>query len=276
MAPSSPSTVYAGIAELNTGNLLGLFKTTDGGTNWTQLTITPDYWTPQCSYDNVIAVQPTNPNVIFGAGAFVTTLIRSLDGGATWAVLQSGQNGGFLHPDVRALSFSSNGGTLYVSNDGGAYLITQITASNPVFTALNSTFGVTQFYPGLSIDPNNANIAIGGNQDNGTVIYSGALTWNQVVCGDGGYTAIDFVMPSTMYSACEQFNIFKSTSNGVFGSWNAVLNGIDTGDRVDFIAPCPRPSFKNFLQPFATRFPKHKRREMGINVRCCDTYPLKQ
>jgi photosystem II stability/assembly factor-like uncharacterized protein len=237
MAPSSPSTLYAGIADVNTGDLLGFFKTTDGGTNWIQLTNTPDYCTPQCSYDNVIAVQPTNPNVIFAGGAFVTTLVRSLDGGATWAVLQSAQNFGFLHADMHALSFFQSGNALYVGNDGGAYVTTQITATDPQFTGLNSTLGITQFYPGLSIHPTNANVAIGGNQDNGTVVYSGALTWNDVECGDGGYTAIDSITPSTMYAACEQFNIFKSTSNGVFGSWTPVLDGIDTGDRVDFIPP---------------------------------------
>ncbi len=69
------------------------------------------------------------------------------------------------------------------------------------------------------------------------MIYSGAPTWNDVVCGDGGYTAIDFITPATMYAACQQFNIFKSTSNGTFGSWNAASNGINTGDRVDFIPP---------------------------------------
>jgi photosystem II stability/assembly factor-like uncharacterized protein len=237
MAPSSSTTLYAGIADVNTGNLLGFYKTTDGAANWTQLTSTPDYCTPQCGYDQVIAVQPTNPNVVFAGGAYTTTLVRSLDGGITWATLQSAQNSGFVHADMHALAFFPDGNTLYLGNDGGAYVTTQITASNPSFTALNSTLGLTQFYPGLSIDPTNAAIAIGGNQDNGTVIYSGNLTWNDVVCGDGGYTAIDFNTPSTMYAACQQFNIFKSTSSGAFGSWTASLNGINTSDRVDYIPP---------------------------------------
>ncbi len=237
MAPSTSTTLYAGIANAVTGDLLGFFKTNDGGTNWTQLTSTPDYCTPQCSYDNVIAVQPSNPNVVFAGGAFETTLVRSLDGGTTWTTLQSAASSGFLHADMHALAFFPNGNTLYLGNDGGAYVTTQITASTPSFTALNSTLGITQFYPGLSINPTNAAIAIGGSQDNGTVIYSGALTWNDVVCGDGGYTAIDFITPATLYAACEKFHIFKSTSNGAFGSWTLALNGINTGDRVDFIPP---------------------------------------
>jgi hypothetical protein len=58
-----------------------------------------------------------------------------------------------------------------------------------------------------------------------------------VTCGDGGYTAIDNNAPSTMYATCQEVNILKSTSSGAFGSWNYAQNGIDTGDRVDFIPP---------------------------------------
>jgi photosystem II stability/assembly factor-like uncharacterized protein len=217
--------------------LLGFFKTTDGGAHWTRLTSTPDYCTPNCGYDNVIAVQPTNANVVFAGGAFSTTLVRTLNGGTTWSTLQSAQHSGFLHADMHALAFSRDGGKLYLGNDGGAYSTTQITATSPAFTALNSTLALTQFYPGLSIHPTNPAIAIGGNQDNGTVIYSGSLTWRDVVCGDGSATAIDFTTPSTMYAACNQISISKSTSSGAFGSWSSAQNGINTSDRVDFIPP---------------------------------------
>ena len=237
MASSSPTTLYVAIVDVNTGALLGFYKTTDGATNWMRLNSTPDYCTPQCGYDNVIAVQPTNPNVVFAGGAFTTTLVRSLDGGTTWTTLQSAQNFGFLHADMHALAFFPNGNTLYLGNDGGAYVTTQITATTPAFTALNSNLGLTQFYPGLSMHPTNANIAIGGTQDNGTVLYAGAVTWNNVACGDGGYAAIDFNTPATMYAACQQISLFKSTANGTFGSWNPAASGINSGDRVDFIPP---------------------------------------
>ena len=252
IAPSNSATLYAGIADISNGNLVGLFKTTDGGTNWTPLTSTPDYCTPVCNYANVIAVQPTNPNVVFAGGGFVTTLVRSLDGGVTWDTLQSAQNSGFLHADMHALSFSSDGNTLYLGNDGGAYVATQVTDATPTFTALNSTLGTAQFYPGLSIHPTNPQIAIGGTQDNGTLTYSGSLTWSDVECGDGGYTAIDFNTPSTMYTACQGIDIFKSTSNGTFGSWSSVNNGINLGDRVDFIPPLVMDPSNSQILYFAT------------------------
>jgi photosystem II stability/assembly factor-like uncharacterized protein len=236
MAPSSTTTLYAGIANLD-GSLLGLFKTTNGGAAWQQLTSAPDYCTPQCSYDNVIAVDPVNPNVIYAGGAYTTTLIRSLDGGNTWATLQSAQNYGFLHADTHALAFSPAGGKLYLGNDGGMYVTTQVTAGNPAFTALNTTLSVTQFYPGITILPGNPSVAMGGTQDNGTVIYSGSSTWNQVTCGDGSYTAIDFVNTNNYYAACEEIYVQKSTAAGASNSWALAVNGINTGDRVDFIPP---------------------------------------
>ena len=237
MTPSSTTTLYASIANVNDGSLLGLFKTTDGGANWVQLTSAPHYCDLQCSYDNTIAVQPTNANVIYAGGAFTTTLVRSLDGGNTWSVLQSGQNNGSVHSDMHALAFTLDGGTLYLGNDGGAYSTTQITATNPTFNQLNSTLALTQMYPGLSINPANVANAIGGTQDNGTVLYAGSLTWNDVTCGDGGYTAIDAIFPSTMYATCSQINIQKSNSSGTFGTWSAAQSGVNPADRVDFIPP---------------------------------------
>jgi photosystem II stability/assembly factor-like uncharacterized protein len=148
MAPSKPTTNYAGIANVNDGSLLGMFKTTDGGKNWARLAAVPDHCTPQCWYDDTIAVDPQNPNIVYAGGAFVTTLVRTLDGGATWSVLQSAQNGGSVHADMHALAFSRDGKTLYLGNDGGAYSTTQITAASPVFRELNATLAITQFYPG--------------------------------------------------------------------------------------------------------------------------------
>jgi photosystem II stability/assembly factor-like uncharacterized protein len=237
MAPSNTTILFASIGNVNDGTLLGLFKTTDGGAHWSQLTKAPDYCTPQCNYDNAIAVQPTNANVVYAGGAFTTSLARSLDGGSSWTVVQSAQNNGSIHADLHSLVFTPDGATLYLGNDGGAYSTKQITASTPTFTQLNTTLALTQFYPGLSIHPTNINIAIGGTQDNGTVLYSGTGAWNEVACGDGGYTAIDSSTPSTMYATCQQVNILKSTSSGAFGSWNSAQSGIDTGDRVDFIPP---------------------------------------
>jgi len=240
MAPSSPVTLYVGIQNSSPGafgNLLGFFKTVDGGQNWTPLPATPDYCRPQCWYDHVIGAHPTNPDVIYAGGAFFTTLVRSLDGGATWTVLSSAASGSPLHADMHALAFSTDGTKLYLGNDGGVWSTTDVTATTVNFTPLNTSLAITQFYPGISIRLADLNAGFGGTQDNGVQRYSGVLPWFQVECGDGGWTAIDFNTPSIVYATCEQIRILKSTSNGDFGSWGPAQTGINTSDRVQFIPP---------------------------------------
>src|SRR5207249_8167719 len=51
IAPSSPSTLYAGFQDAYSYNLLGFFKTIDGGANWVKPVNTPDYCAGQCWYD---------------------------------------------------------------------------------------------------------------------------------------------------------------------------------------------------------------------------------
>lgn len=235
LAPSSPATLYVGIQNTSPfGTLLGFFKTVDSGQNWMRVASTPDYCTPQCWYDNVVAVHPFNSDVVYAGGGASNTLIRSLDGGSTWTTISAG---GALHVDMHALAFSGDTTTLYIGNDGGVWSTTDATGTPVNFTQLNTSLAITQFYPGMSIHPTAPNIAFGGTQDNGTQRFSGALPWFQVACGDGGWTAIDFVTPSTTYATCQHIAIFKSTSNGDFGTWRLSEAGINTSDPTQFIPP---------------------------------------
>lgn len=61
MDPNSPATLYAGVTAA-AGTLYGLYKTTNSGGAWTQLTNTPNYCGGQCWYDNVIGIPPGKPS----------------------------------------------------------------------------------------------------------------------------------------------------------------------------------------------------------------------
>lgn len=242
ITPTSTSTLYAGIANNTDGSLLGLYKSTDSGKNWSQLSSAPDYCSPQCWYDNVITVDPANASYVFAGGinqGVDEILIRSLDGGSTWASIDVGANGVALHTDMHALAFASDGSVLYNGNDGGAWSSTNFTtatATDVNWTDLNGPLAITQFYPGLSIHPTNSNIALGGTQDNGTENYVGSLGWDEITCGDGGWTAIDPITPSNVYASCSAISIEKSTT-GALGTWNSAQTGINTLDRSIFIPP---------------------------------------
>ena len=255
----SPRALYAAIASASTfsSDLLGVFKSADGGTVWTRLTGIPPFCDDQCFYDMALAVAPgKGGSVIFaGGGAQASnasnvpapTVIRSTDGGNTWSDVSLDGNGRQLHVDHHAFDFAPDGSKIYAGNDGGVW--SSIDVVNPSTTAeaqhwanLNGTLNLTQFYPGNSIHPSSDQIIFAGSQDNGTNEFTGSLTWNNVeACGDGGFTAIDTLNPSTIFAACDFFGgvgIFnRNRAGGDPTQWVSIQNGIDLNDGGPFIPP---------------------------------------
>ena len=231
--PSTTATqaiLYAGIADSATGSLQGVWKSTDAGTTWTLLTASTltDYCTPQCWFDNVLAVSPTNSNVVFAAGK--VPVFQSLDGGSTWTDVSSTPNGVSVHSDTHALTFSADGSVLYIGDDGGTWVGSTPGTAGINWTALNSPLALTQFYKGLSISPTSVRTAIGGTQDNGTQLYSGTPIWEQVICGDGGATAINPSQPNDIFAECVSnggATIYQSTSGGAVTTFTQVFTTAD-------------------------------------------------
>ncbi len=270
LSPSSDATLYTAIADSSTtsSNLLGVAKTTTANTatpTWLQLNGDPrllpasGICNSQCFYDIPMAVSPASANtVFFGGGASNGTLIRSTDGGSTWTEISRNVSPlptDSIHVDMHAFGFSSNGTTMYVGNDGGVWKTSGSPTGAPgagFWTDLNQTLQITQFYPGVSIHPSNAGFAMGGTQDNDVQIYQGFtspsanLSWKVAELGcDGGFTAIDFAVPSTSYGECEYipnrppFPIITVTfaGDGILGNGFLANTGIDPTDRGSFIPP---------------------------------------
>src|SRR5438128_964704 len=147
---------------------LGLFKTIDGGQNWTALS-TPNYCPYACDYSNVIRVDPVDANVVYVGGVF---LFFSTDGGMTWG--DAGNNAS-LHVDHHAIAFSADGTRLLDGSDGGVLIGNNFTTNPGWGNPIRVTLAITQFYNGLSIDPTNVNHGFGGTQDNGMLRYSWAI-----------------------------------------------------------------------------------------------------
>lgn len=94
--PGDPNVLYAGTGEgffetvegtSNTAAIrgAGIFKTSNGGTTWTQLsaTATPDFY-----FVNRLAIHPANPQTVLAATT--TGIWRSADGGTSWAQTYAG------------------------------------------------------------------------------------------------------------------------------------------------------------------------------------------
>jgi hypothetical protein len=257
--------LYAGIADANTrsNSLLGLYRSADGGATWTQLNGISDFCTPQCSYDLVVGVDPADAtgNTVFFGGAGTatpagTTLLRSTDGGQTFADISKVGDGTVLHANQHAIVFTATGGKIYVGNDGGVWSSTN--AANPatiagtqVWADLNSALALTQFNPGFSIHPANIGLAFGGTQSNGSQEYqnlAGAAAWTGTnTCIDGGFTVVDANDQSSVYLSCAASagtaQIYKSGTSGISGAFNLLASsstiGVQTNGTKDPLAAFP-------------------------------------
>ena len=242
---TSSTTLYVSIGS-NSG-YVGMYKSTDGGASWAQLS--PPAFTDQSYaygsgtsdqswYDNVIAVEPGNPNVVVAGGI---AAIESTDGGTTWYNLNGqtffGSGTNLLHPDFHALAFDSSG-NLYLGCDGGVWELNAAGVSNPGavtasdYTNLNTNLDITQFYEGLSVYNNGAQI-LGGSQDNGTSLYSGSNPWPQVLGGDGGYSAIN-PLDSTQQFAEADAGLYVTSDSWASTQANITPNG---GAGGNFVPP---------------------------------------
>jgi hypothetical protein len=247
IARSTPATVYAAILNSSTSTILGIFKTTNGGTNWTQLTATGASCSSgsdgaTCWFPPYIAVDPINANTVY-VGA--RELFKSIDGGASFFEidLTNTQCCGAveLFVDQHAFAFQpGNPNTIFAGGDDGIF---ESSDGGSTWTSLNTNLSTIQFYPGFSLHPTNALIALGGTQDHGTIQYSGSTIWPELnfVGGgcDGGFTAIDFTTPTTLYSECNwndpSNNGPRRSDNG--GNFALVANGINLNDAARFAPP---------------------------------------
>ena len=124
-----------------------------------------------------------------------------------------------VHPDQHALAYmipssgtDSGNALLYFANDGGIYraldgflgLRGGSCSDVNQFDDLNQNLGSMTQFVSFSQHPTDPNTLLGGTQDNGspaTAEATTSLNWANVLGGDGGYNAIDPVVPSNWYAS---------------------------------------------------------------------------
>jgi uncharacterized repeat protein (TIGR01451 family) len=283
---ASPAVLYAGFDYIDGAghyHVGRVWKSTDAGASWSQtaagtgINSVADYCGTQCFYDNVIEVDPTNPDVVYAGGSFGYNLsppsggiYRSDDGGQSWINL-----GWDLHPDFHALAFDPNNPNhVLIGNDGGVRFspdkggrlngtadalsatdwqnldgtVDPATAAVTHRTGLqisqfSSVATVPQVQPGLASER-----FWGGLQDNGTVRKSvNSATWFDVASGDGGQVVVDPTSDScgNLGPSCFVYGTYFSppaqnyrySDGGNFFTNSFIRNGINVNDRSDFYAP---------------------------------------
>ena len=119
-----------------------------------------------------------------------------------------------VHPDQHHLAGVVVGGKelMYFVNDGGVYraldgytgLTTGTCGGHNQFDNLNGTLGSLTQFVSFSTHPTNADILLGGTQDNGspaTPTGTTSLSWINVLGGDGGFNAISPANGNDWYTA---------------------------------------------------------------------------
>jgi photosystem II stability/assembly factor-like uncharacterized protein len=224
-APTNANTIYIS-ADRNNGEI---WKSIDGGTTWSCVNTGSNYFFYQGWYDNAIAVSPTDPNFVVVGGM---DIYKSTNGGTTLTRISNWSyyfNGSYFspHADHHVLVFSSgyNGTSnkiLYNGNDGGVQSTNDITTVTTTsgWINLNNSLGITQFYGGSAAP--DGSVIIGGAQDNANLKYTpatGVNGWTYWSSGDGGFCAVDYASPSTLYGEYVYGDLEKSV-NGALSPYN--------------------------------------------------------
>jgi uncharacterized repeat protein (TIGR01451 family) len=282
-SPTAPAVLYAGLDwnNANGSHHVGeVFKSTDAGASWSQtgtgtgpIDTVQDYCGTQCFYDNVIEVDPKDPNIVYAGGSYGYNMsppsggiFRSTDGGATWANL-----GWNLHPDFHALAMDpahpdhvligNDGGVWYSPDRGGRLDPATQSLSKADWQDLNGTvdpktsavlhrtgLDLTQ-YSSIATDPltplgtssTPTRRFWGGTQDNGTQRKSvNSQSWFDVAGGDGGQVLVDPTNPNFVYGTYFGISnsLYRFTDGGLSFFSNAFIqNGITLSDRSDFYVP---------------------------------------
>jgi photosystem II stability/assembly factor-like uncharacterized protein len=244
--PSNPNILYAGFWEVyrkpwtleSGGPGGGIFKSTDGGDTWTELTRNPGL--PKGTVGKIgIAVSPANSDRIWAiVEAEDGGVFRSDNGGTTWTRVNEErrlrQRAWYY---TRIYADTKNADTVYVlntgfyrSNDGGR-----------TFTGIGVPHGDNH---DLWIAPDDPNRMIESNDGGANVSFNGGRSWSEQDQPTAQFyrVALDNDFPYNVYGAQQDNSTVRIASRTTEG-------GIGTSDWYDvgggesgWIAPSPKDS----------------------------------
>jgi len=250
MDPSNPNVLYAAMWQAQRvpwrltsgGPGSGLFKTTDGGLHWVDLSKHPGFATGILGRIGV-AVAASNPRIVYAiVQAHDGGVFRSNDAGSTWKKVNNQMKlrqrafyymSIFVDPKNAQVAYAPQVDDVFKTTNGGV-------TWKPSFP--RTDHGDHHI---LWINPHNTKIMLEGDDGGAVVSTDGGKSWSSELnqpTGQFYHIALDGQFPFHVYGASQDEGSFEGPSaspNGfiAWGDWHGVASGEST-----FVAPEPGDS----------------------------------
>ena len=263
--PRNPQVLYAAMWQaqrlpwklIDGGPGSGLYKSTDGGAHWTDISGRPGL--PHGLIGRIgVSIVASHPNIVYAIiEAKHGGVFRSADGGRTWKRVNrswSLRQRPFYYTAVYAdpknpnTVYAPNVDALWVSHDGGK-----------TFAKLHTPHGDNHI---VWINPNDTKILLEGNDGGATVSTDGGKTWstehNQPT-GQFYHVAIDNQFPFDVFGAQQDEGSFEGPSAMPGGAipvsaWHSVALGESSA-----VAPEPGSRHVTFGSDYYTIMQRYNR-----------------
>ena len=231
----------------------GLYKTTDAGAHWTNLSRNPGFATGTLGKIGVSVAQ-SDPRVVYAiVQAANGGVFRSVDGGRSWKHVNNQwklrqrafyYTAIFADPTNAKKVYAPNVDSMYVSTDGGK-----------VWKGID---GIPHGdHHVLWINPHHPNILLEGNDGGATVSVNAGATWSTVnnqPTGQIYHVALDDQFPFHIFGASQDEAAWEYTSAYVGGSIPpGELHPVALGEST-FIAPDPNDPLVTFGSGYNSSF----------------------
>jgi photosystem II stability/assembly factor-like uncharacterized protein len=194
------------------GNLystVGVYETTDQGASWVAKNSPfTEILSYQGWYAEGLCYRSNDPTQILFGG--VEVFLSQSSGDLLFRVSNNGNPGDGIHSDIHdIISNPLDPDKIYFATDGGLFRSDDF---GTTFYECTEGYVTSQFYIG-STSQQDANLLLGGLQDNYSIQFTGTNYWFPVVGGDGSFNAIDPNNDQVQFASYQYLNVFKTNTN---------------------------------------------------------------